>query len=220
MKITCVIPAYNEAVHIAAAVEAVKPYVDEVVVVDDCSKDNTLALAKEAGALVLRHAINRGQGAALQTGNDYALFRGADIIVHFDADNQFAASEIKDLTAPLLSGECDAVFGSRFLGKKSNMPSGKKYLIMPLARFINRVVFNIRLTDPQSGFRALTAAAASEIRIDNDGMAHCNEILIKTFARALRVKEVPITVTYEEFGQRWGGGVRILKDLFLKNLIK
>jgi glycosyltransferase involved in cell wall biosynthesis len=220
MKITCVIPAYNEAANIRDAVEAVKPHVNEIIVVDDCSKDDTFQIASKTGVIVLKHVINRGQGAALQTGNSYALQRGADIIVHFDADNQFSAKEISEVTAPLLNGDCDAVFGSRFLGRESNMPGFKKNFIMPLARLINRLFFNIRLSDPQSGFRAMTAEAAASIKIDNDGMAHCNEILIKTFAQGWRVKEVPITVTYNEFGQRFSGGIRIIKDLFLKNLIK
>lgn len=219
MKITCVIPAYNEAANIASVIEKVRPFVQEIIVVDDGSKDNLTELIRQTGALALRHPINRGQGAALQTGNEYALLRGADIIVHFDADNQFLAEDIKDVIAPILAGEADVVFGSRFMGKESNMPTFKKKIIMPIAKGINKLFFNINLSDPQSGFRAMTSAAAQTIKIENDRMAHCNEILIKTFKNKLRVKEVPITVVYHEFGQRASGGFRIIKDLILRHII-
>ena len=220
MKIFCVIPAYNEAKSIVAVIGRVKPLVDGLVVVDDHSADQTFSLAKSTGVTVLHHIINRGQGAALQTGNDYALLHGADIIVHFDADGQFLAEEIKDLTQPIINGQADIVFGSRFLGKKSNLPKFKKNIIMPLAKAINRVFFGINLSDPQNGFRAMSAQVAREIRIENDGMAHCNEILIKAFRNKYRIKEVPITVIYHEFGQKFSGGIRIIKDLIYKKLTR
>lgn len=220
MKIFCVIPAYNEAQNVITVINKVKPLVDELVIVDDCSSDETFELAKTTSASVLRHIINRGQGAALQTGNDYALNHGADIIVHFDSDNQFLAEEIKDVIQPIIAGQADIVFGSRFLGKKSNLPKFKKNIIMPLARAINKAFFDINLSDPQNGFRAMSAKVAREIKIENDKMAHCNEILIKAFKNKYRVQEVPITVIYHEFGQKFSGGIRIIKDLIYKKLTK
>ena len=220
MKIFCVIPAYNEEKTITRVVNDVKRFVDEVVVVDDCSADNTSSLAREAGVKILRHVVNRFQGAALQTGNEYALLCGAEIIVHFDADGQFLAEEIGDLVAPIINGECDIVFGSRFLDKKSEMPFLKERLIMPLARLVNYLFFNIRFTDPQSGFRAMSRKAAEMIKIEQDGMSHCSEILHKTFQNKLRAKEVPITVRYDEFGQSFGGGFKIIKEFFFHKLVK
>lgn len=220
MKIFCVIPAYNEAKSIVSVVNRVKPLVDGLVVVDDHSSDNTFNLVKSTGVPVLHHIVNRGQGAALQTGNDYALSQGADIIVHFDADGQFLAEEIKDVVQPIKDSSADIVFGSRFLGKKSNLPKFKKNIIMPLAKVINKIFFDINLSDPQNGFRAMSAQVAREIRIENDGMAHCNEILIKAFQNKYRIQEVPITVIYHEFGQKFSGGIRIIKDLIYKKLTK
>ncbi len=219
MKISCVIPAYNEASHILAVVTQVRPFVNEIIVVDDCSKDDTARLAKNAGALVLHHVINRGQGAALRTGTAYALINGADIIIHFDADGQFSATEIPDLIRPILEKRAETVLGSRFLNKKSDLPWSKEHLIMPLARGINRLFFNIRLSDPQSGFRALSRDAASKIKIQNDGMAHCSEILYQLMAKKIKVQEVPITVTYNEYGQKFSGGLKIIKDLLIQKLI-
>jgi len=219
MKIFCIIPAYNEAKTISKVINKVKPFVNKVVIVDDGSADKTQELAKMQGVKVLSHIINRGQGAALATGNQYALANGADIIIHFDADGQFLAQEIKDVIAPLQSGQADIVFGSRFLGKESNMPKFKKYVIIPLAHLVNKIFIGKTLTDPQSGFRALTKDVAKKIKIEQDGMAHNSEIIFQAFSQKLRIKEVPITVIYHNFGQRLGGGFKIIKDLILARLI-
>ncbi|MDD5291131.1 MAG: glycosyltransferase family 2 protein [Patescibacteria group bacterium] len=219
MKTFCVIPAYNEAETIAKIIGEVKPLVDEIVVVDDGSSDQTKELAKAGGVKVLSHFINRGQGAALETGNQYALKAGADIIVHFDADGQFLPKEIKDIISPILKKEADIVFGSRFLGKKSNLPPFKKYAIIPLAHLVNKIFTGSDLTDPQNGFRALSKKAAEKIKIEQDGMAHNTEIISKAFASGLRIKEIPVTVIYHNFGQRFSGGLKIIKDLILARLI-
>ncbi len=220
MKITCVIPAYNEAANISRVINKVKPFVSEIIVIDDASQDNTSQVAKKEEVVVLRHIVNRGQGAALRTGTNLALARGADIIVHFDADDQFQATDIPQMVAPIISKEADAVLGSRFLTKDTKLPKMKRYFIMPLARLINRWFFNIRLTDPQSGFRALSRKSAEKLTIDNDGMAHCSEILYKLFKNQNRLQEVPITVVYHEYGQKFSGGLKIIKDLLIQKLIK
>jgi glycosyltransferase involved in cell wall biosynthesis len=220
MKKICVIPAYNEEKDIAEVVNRVRPFVDEIVIVDDCSKDNTVNIARQTGATVLLHPINRGQGAALQTGNDYALKNQADIIVHFDADNQFQAEEIPDLVGPIERGDAEAVLGSRFMSKKSDLPMFKKNVIMPLARLFNRLFFNITLSDPQSGFRALSRKAVEQIKIKNDGMAHCSEILHQLFSKKIKTIEVPITVIYHEYGQKFSGGLKIITDIAIKKIIK
>lgn len=220
MKITCVIPAYNEAANISRVINKVKPFVSEIIVIDDASQDDTSQVAQKEEVVVLRHIVNRGQGAALRTGTNLALARGADIIVHFDADDQFQATDIPQMVAPIISKEADAVLGSRFLTKDTKLPKMKRYFIMPLARLINRWFFNIRLTDPQSGFRALSRKSAEKLTIDNDGMAHCSEILYKLFQNQNRLQEVPITVVYHEYGQKFSGGLKIIKDLLIQKLIK
>ena len=220
MKTVCVIPAWNEAKNIVKVVTGVRPVVNEVVVVDDRSRDDTASLAQAAGATVLRHPINRGQGAALQTGNDYALKNGADIIVHFDADDQFLAAEITDVIAPIISGQADIVFGSRFLGKKANLPFIKKYLIMPGAQLFNRLFLGVKLSDPQNGFRAMSRRAAEAIKIANREMAHNSEIQAKAFKAKLKIAEVPVTVTYHRFGQKLSGGFKVISDLLIHKIIK
>lgn len=224
MKTFCIIPAYNEEKTIAKVVNDVMPFVNEVIVVDDASEDNTVKMLQGEGEnkkiTILKHLVNRGQGAALQTGNDYAITKGADIIVHFDADGQFVASEINDLVNPIKSGDADVVLGSRFLEKKSKIPWLKEKILMPLARLINKIFLGINLTDPQSGFRAMSKNAAEKINIEHDRMAHCSEILFKTYANKLRIKEVAIHVIYHDFGQKFSGGLKIIKELFIGSLIK
>ncbi len=220
MKVFCIIPAYNEEKHILRVVDDVLKYCDFVVVVDDASVDSTYDLALKKAQQnkkikVLRHIINRGQGAALQTGNEYALRNSADLAVHFDADGQFLAEEIPDILKPILDKKADIVFGSRFLGKKNKIPFLKRHLIMPLARLVNFLFFGVRLKDPQSGFRALNKKALSLIYIENDRMAHCSEIMHKAMLYKLKIREVPISVIYNDFGQRFNHGFKILKDLIL-----
>lgn len=219
MKVVCVIPAYNEEKNIGQVIDSVKEFVDDVVVVDDGSSDNTSKIVSENGATLLRHLINRGQGAALQTGNEYALAHSADIVVHFDADGQFSAAEIEEMIKPIVAEGYDVVLGSRFLGKKTNMPFLKRYLIIPLARLINFLLFAVNLSDPQSGFRALNKQAIRKITIEQSGWAHCSEILGKVKTNKLKVKEVPITVTYSKFGRNLGSGLEIIKDSIIGKLI-
>ncbi len=223
MKIFCVIPAYQEENNIKKVINEVLNLVDFLIIVDDGSSDQTYQVANEIISdklKVLQHPINLGQGAALQTGNEYALKKGADIIVHFDADGQFLSQEIKKLVTVLIEEDLDIVFGSRFLEIKSDLPPLKKNLIMPLARIFNRLFFGIKTSDPQSGFRVFKAKVASEIEIENNRMAHCTEILAKVHQKKLKMKEVAITVLYSEFGQKFSGSFKIIKDLFFKKISK
>lgn len=217
MKIFAVIPAYNEAENIEQVIKDILPLVDAVVVVDDASSDKTARVAETAGVVVLRHLLNRGQGAALRTGSRYAVDQGADIILHFDADGQFSVADIPGLVEPLKTGEAEIVFGSRFL-RDNRLPPMKRYVILPIARLINRLFFNIRLSDPQSGLRAMTADSFKKIIWSEDQMAHCSEILWLARERGLKIKEVPMTVVYHRYGQKFGGGFKILRDLFINKL--
>lgn len=220
MKIICVIPAWNEEKNIVKVINGVRPYVADIIVVDDCSHDATADRARDAGAEVIRHPINRGQGAALQTGNTAALEKGADIIIHFDADDQFLAAEIPEMAAPIIAGTADIVFGSRFLSKKTDFPWFKKYIIYPLARLFSVYILGVKLSDPQNGFRALSRKAAETITIENRQMAHASEIQTKAYQAKLRIAEVPVTVIYHEFGQKLSGAFKITKDLLIHKIIK
>ena len=214
-----IVPAFNEGKRIIDVVKGLTRYVDEVVVVDDASMDNTVILAKKAGATVICLPINRGQGAALQTGHDYAKEKNADYIVHFDGDGQFDSKDLIPALNKLKEKKADILFGSRFLDNRSNVPWGKKYILLPVSRFVNKF-FGLGLSDVHNGFRILTKKAFYSIQIKQDRMAHATEIEMETKRHHLKYIEFPVKVVYHEFGQGLKGGLSILKDLVLHIFIR
>lgn len=220
LNIFIIIPAWNEEKNISSVLDELTQKYENIVVIDDASNDKTSEIIRKYPVILLKHIINRDQGASLQTGNDYALKNGADIIVHFDADGQFLVDEIKNLVAPIINEDYDIVFGSRFMGKESKIPWAKKNIIFPLARIVNKSMFGIKTTDPQSGFRVMKKIVAEKIQIEHDRKAHCSEILHKAFKYKLKVKEVPMTVIYNRFGQNFSGGITIVKDIIIKKILK
>jgi glycosyltransferase involved in cell wall biosynthesis len=220
MKCIVVVPAYNEEKNLRPVLQGVFSHRpdDMVVVVDDGSADNTVTVAQEVGAGVLRHLVNRGQGAALRTGTEYALNQGAEVVVHFDADGQFDPAEIAGLIEPIVCGEADVVLGSRFL-KENNIPWTKKHLILPIARLVNYFFTGLKLTDAHNGFRALSRQAAEAIEINQDRMAHNSEIVRQVREKNFRFLEVPVSISYSRYGQGVGGGLKIIKDLLLDKIL-
>ena len=190
-----VVPAYNEATRIRPVLQSLIRSGYAIVVVDDGSRDGTWQTLAIPGICRLRHAINRGQGAALQTGITYALLAGADFIVTFDADGQHSVDDIPKMLAPLIQESCDVTLGSRFLGVASNIP-WKRRLLLRLGVVFTGVVSGIWLTDTHNGLRAFTRDAASRISINIDGMAHASEIIHLVRRRRLRFQEVPVHVRY------------------------
>ena len=226
MKVVALIPAYNEASRISAAIKDVALFVDDVVVVDDGSKDASAIIAKEAGVHVLRHLINRGQGAALQTATQYALHvLGADILVHFDADGQLDAKEIPGMIEPIIKGEVDVVLGSRFLGRTDQMPITRRCAVLAGVYF-TIFLSGIRVTDTHNGFRAFSAHAALQVTITLDRFAHASQILDFIKANKLSYREQPVTIRYSEetlakgaSSWRMIGVVKdLLKEIFLGEL--
>ncbi len=225
MKITAVIPAYNEEKRITETVRDVKEKISNVVVIDDGSTDQTAELALAAGAKVLRHSHNRGQGAALQTGLIFAIRNNADIILTFDADGQHQASDIDNVLKPVMLGEADVVLGSRFLNRenKKQVPALKR-LILLLAAWFTRLYTGLNITDTHNGFRALSATAAAAIEIRQDGMAHASEIIEQIKKNKLKLKEVPVNILYTKYskdkGQRLSNSFKIVFDLILGRITK
>lgn len=222
MKTWIVIAAFNEG---KAINDVVKGLLDEnyknIVVVDDGSNDNTAEVAKKAGAHVVVHEQNKGQGAALQTGTDYALEQGADIIIHFDADGQHQASDISKFIEKL-NGDCDVCLGSRFLNKKSNVPFVRK-LFLKGGTLVIWIFYGVKLTDAHNGFRALSRNAAQKIKIECPRMEHASEIIEKIGKYKLKYCEVPVTIKYTNYsmskGQTSWNAFRILFKM-IKNKFK
>jgi polyprenyl-phospho-N-acetylgalactosaminyl synthase len=218
-----VIPAFNEAAAIGSVIADLRPFAGKIVVVDDGSKDGTAGAAHEAGAVVLRHVINRGQGAALQTGIEYALHRGASAIVTFDSDGQHSAADVPTLIAPLRDGRADIVLGSRFLGSTESMPRLRR-IVLRFAVLFTRSVSGLKVTDAHNGMRAFSRRAASIIHIQLDRMAHASELMDQIRRSGLPYTEVPVHVRYTEYsrqkGQRGVHAVRIAFDYFIGKFVR
>ncbi|MGA2137429.1 MAG: glycosyltransferase family 2 protein [Verrucomicrobiia bacterium] len=213
-----VIPAYNEATTVRDVVQQVKAHYENVVVVDDGSTDATGAEAIAGGGVVVSHVLNRGQGAALQTGIDYALLQGADIIVTFDSDGQHQVDDIERLLIPVVGGKADVALGSRFLESQSQIPFIRK-LTLKMGVLFTRVVSGIHVTDAHNGLRALSRSAALRIQIRQDRMAHASEILDEISRLRLRYCEVATKIVYSEYarqkGQRSSAAFRIVYEFLL-----
>lgn len=211
-----VVPAYREEAVIGRTVSGLRQRFPHVVVVDDGSRDNTGEEALASGAVVLCHPVNLGQGAALQTGIEYALRRGARYVATFDADGQHDVEDLLRMLDILQGEPLDIVLGSRFLGGAPGLTWARR-LVLKAAVLFTSLTTGVRLTDAHNGIRMMTAGAASGIDLRQDQMAHASEIIAHIGRLALRYREVPVTITYSRYslgkGQRLSGGFRILSDL-------
>jgi len=223
-NIWVVVPAFNEGGRLVRALASLRGLEVQIVVVDDGSVDATAEITlRDPEIWVLRHVVNCGQGAALQTGIDFALQQGASIVVTFDGDGQHSAEDIARLVKPIQSGEADVVLGSRFLGSAIGIPRSR-WLLLKLAVVFTRLFSGVQVTDTHNGLRAFSRAAASRIRIRLNRMAHASEILDQIQALKIRYREVPVTVTYTthtlDKGQSSWNSLRIASQLFLARIIR
>ncbi len=219
-KVWIIVPAYNEHKNIFGVIKSLQEHSRNIVVINDASNDRTKDIIKPLGVYLINHMINRGQGAALQTGMEFALKKGAKIIVHFDADGQMQAKDIYRMIAPIVNKEADIVFGSRFLDKKSKMPWTKKYFILKPAIIFNWFFTGVKLTDAHNGFRALSKKAAKATKISQDGMAHATEILDLVRIYGLNYTEIPVEIIYNQYGQKFLNGFKIIRDLIFAKLFR
>jgi glycosyltransferase involved in cell wall biosynthesis len=202
-----VVPAYNEIARIRDTLAELRMAYPNIVVVDDGSTDGTLEVAKEFAPYVIRHSVNRGQGAALQTGIEFALRRGAEYIVTFDADGQHRVDDIDALLAPVVRGECEVALGSRFLGQAVRMPISRRLLLRTAVLF-TRLASWVPVTDVHNGLRAFTRRAAQQIHISMDRMAHASEIIDIIRRARLSFREVPVQIRYTKYSLGKGQSVR------------
>lgn len=220
-RIWVVIAAYNEAGVIARVIADVRHRGFPIILVDDGSVDATAAVAERAGAIVVRHPVNLGQGAALQTGMELALQEGADVIVTFDADGQHRAADIAGLVDALMQHGVDYALGNRFLGCAVNLPP-KRRLLLKVAAWFTRITTGLSVTDTHNGLRAMTRRGASAIHLRQNRMAHASEILSQIAASGLKYVELPVTIEYSAYslakGQKFGDALSILVDLSVRRL--
>ncbi|MEM9365524.1 MAG: glycosyltransferase family 2 protein [Planctomycetota bacterium] len=216
-----VIAAYQEASRISETLRSLAGY--KTIVVDDGSRDQTFQVACRDATWVLRHPINCGQGAALQTGIDFALSLGAEAIVTFDADGQHDPADLPAMLQPVLDASCDVVLGSRFQGTTIDMPLARRCLLR-LAIVFTRLTSRLRISDTHNGFRVLSRNAAKTIRIRQPRMAHASEILDQIAANGLSYRECPVKIRYTietlAKGQRASDAVRISGQLLAGRIWK
>lgn len=217
-----VIPCYNEGEVLKRNVQELLDLDYQVIVVDDGSAVAPWEQLKELPIHFLRHCINLGQGAALQTGMEYAKKLGAEAVIHFDADGQHSPSDIPALISALK--DCDIALGSRFLRREDwlKVPFMKR-LLLRCARVVNFVFTGLWLSDAHNGFRALGPRALGCIDLTENRMAHATEILSQIKTHGLSWREVPTTICYTSYsrqkGQKWYNSFNILIDLILNKIL-
>lgn len=214
-----VIPLYNEATVIGGVVRELLESFAHVVCVDDGSTDDSAAAAEAAGARVLRHPLNLGQGAALQTGIAYAREQaGCEYIVTFDADGQHRVVDAVAMVQLARTAEVAIVFGSRFLDDRTK-PGALKKLVLKTAVVVTNWTTGLRLTDAHNGLRVIRVDAARRIELQQDRMAHATEIVLQLRRTQLPWREFPVEVLYTDYskakGQSLLNAINILVDLIV-----
>jgi glycosyltransferase involved in cell wall biosynthesis len=214
-----VIPLYNEATVIGGVIRDLQREFANIVCVDDGSTDGSGAVAREAGAKVVTHAINLGQGAALQTGISYARDRSeARYLVTFDADGQHQVSDAAAMVETARREDVAIVFGSRFLDDRTDTGRLKR-IVLKTAVVVTNLTTGLRLTDAHNGLRVIRVDAARRLELRQDRMAHASEIVLQLRRTGLPWREQAVEVLYTDYsrakGQSLLNAVNILFDLIV-----
>lgn len=217
-----IIPMYNEASVIGEVVRETRTGFSQVICVDDGSTDDSASIAKRAGATVVRHLSNLGQGAALQTGISYALAATrAQWLITYDADGQHRLEDAVQMLAHARASNADLILGSRFLAGAGDVPPARRLLLSAGVRF-TRLTTNLRVTDTHNGLRVLDRTAARMIHMRIPGMAHASELLEQVSRLGLHYEEFPVTIKYTDYSKRKGqtnlNAVNILFELLMNRV--
>jgi glycosyltransferase involved in cell wall biosynthesis len=215
-----VIPLFNEGPVIEKVVRDVLEVFEHVVCVDDGSTDDSAERAAAGGAIVVRHPINLGAGAAIRTGLDYALLSPhTRYCVTFDADGQHQVGDALSMVEQLAATDLDILIGSRFLDGRTK-PGTIKKIVLRTAVLFERLSTGVRLTDAHNGLRAMNRRAAELIEIHQNRMAHATEMVAEISRHDLSYAEYPVHILYTDYsrskGQSVWNSVNILSDLFVK----
>lgn len=215
-----VIPLFNEASVIGSVIERLKPHFEHIVCVDDGSTDGSAIEAASGGAHLVQHPVNLGQGAALQTGIDFALSHPeCEYIVTFDADGQHRLEDAIGMLELARQDELAVVFGSRFLDDRTN-PGWIKKVVLKTAVWVTNLTTSLKLTDAHNGLRVIRRDAAAAVDLKQDRMAHATEIVLNLGRTGLPWKEYPVELLYTDYSKAKGqsvlNSVNILVDLVVR----
>jgi len=215
-----VVPLFNESTVIGDVVRDAVAVFPNVVCVDDGSTDDSARIAHEAGAHVVRHPLNLGQGAALQTGFDYASHQdGCRYVLTFDSDGQHQIADAAAMVRRLRTEDIDVVLGSRFLDGRTNFSPLKRFVLRLAVAFTN-LTTGVKLTDAHNGLRAFRVEPLRAIRLRQNRMAHASELITQIARLKLRYVEEPVHIIYTDYsrakGQSLWNSVNILVELFFK----
>ncbi|MGX9675008.1 glycosyltransferase family 2 protein [Mycobacterium sp. HM-7] len=220
-----VIPAYNEATVIADVVADVRTVFPNVVCVDDGGSDDTGDRAFSAGAHVVRHPVNLGQGAAIQTGVEYARSRpGAQVFATFDADGQHRVKDVVRMIERLRDEDLDIVIGTRFADQPPDRMPMLKRLLLPIVAKLSRSSRKLRLTDAHNGLRVFNKTVADGLNLTMNGMSHASEFVSLIVENHWRIAEQPVQILYTDYsmskGQPLVNGVNIVVDGLLRGRLR
>ncbi len=220
-----VIPAYNEASVIADVVADVRTVFPNVVCVDDGGRDDTGDRAFSAGAHVVRHPVNLGQGAAIQTGVEYARSRpGAKIFATFDADGQHRVKDVVQMIDRLRTEDLDIVIGTRFADQPPDRMPILKRLLLPIVAKLSPSSRKLHLTDAHNGLRVFNKKVADALNLTMNGMSHASEFVSLIVENRWRVAEQPVQILYTDYsmskGQPLVNGVNIVVDGLLRGRLR
>jgi glycosyltransferase involved in cell wall biosynthesis len=215
-----VIPMFNEASVVGQVVCDVRQHYPTVVCVDDGSADASLAAARGAGAMLVQHPMNLGQGAALRTGLEFGLtLPEVRYFVTFDADGQHDIADVAAMLEILDAGAAQIVFGSRFLDQRTQLTRAKRLVLAAAVRY-SKASTGLALSDTHNGLRAFTRDVAVGLDLQMNGMAHASELLHLVAEMKVRYAEVPVHIAYTEYsrgkGQPLMNAVNILFDLIFR----
>jgi glycosyltransferase involved in cell wall biosynthesis len=219
-EVCVVVPVYNEASVVGDVVRELRELYPLVVCVDDGSRDDSARVIAEAGAVLVQHPINLGQGAALRTGIEYGLaLTSARWFVTFDADGQHEVGAVGQMLDVLRAEQAQIVFGSRFLDQRTDMSRAKRMVLRAAVRY-TRASTGLSLSDTHNGLRAFDREVAAALDLQMNGMAHASELLAIVARHGFRYAEMPVRIRYTDYSRAKGqpliNAVNILSDMLLK----
>jgi glycosyltransferase involved in cell wall biosynthesis len=192
------IPAYNASLTISELIEKISEFVEknDIVVIDDGSKDQTFAIAQRAGAVVLKHEINRGKGEALKTGFKYALEKNYDALLTIDADLQHDPSSIADFLKKTSENFNGIIIGTREINLKKM--SFARWLSNSLTSVILSILSGRTIRDSQSGYRLISTLVLKKVKLKAKKYDLESEILVKVGRKGFKIEKIPIETIYRE----------------------